>query len=336
MFQRVIPGRVLGAVAATAALLAAPAAVPAAAGADPGAVPSAGCAIPAAAAGHTTQTYAGAGRTGFYLRDVPAAPGPYPLVVDLHGYLEPAEIQTRSSGVGEYGLQRGYATVTPQIDEPGPPRWNFQPGGADIDWLTGVLDDAEAALCVDTRRVYVTGLSMGAFTSSALACRLSGRIAAVAPVAGLQDFEWCDTTRPVPVIAFHGTDDPIVAYGGGAGPNARLLPRTDGTGSANQQNLDRGPNGPAPRSIPDNAAAWAARNGCAAGPAVEQVAPDVVRYRYSCPADGSVEFWSITGGGHVWPGSKVPFPEPFVGKDTPSIAATPIIWDFFQAHPLPA
>lgn len=300
--------------------------------------PSPGCAAIPVAPGTTVEQFTAAGRSGTYIRDVPGgASGPHPVVLDLHGYLEPAWIAHASSGFGAYGATHGFVTVTPQLDEPGPPRWNFQPGSADIDWLARLIDHVGSTLCADTRRLFVTGLSMGAFTTSALACRLSDRIAAIAPVAGVQDFPWCTTSRPVPVIAFHGTADPIVAYTGGTGPHARLLPSPDGTGSSVGTQRD-GPavNGPGPASVPESVAGWARRNGCGTAPDRRQTAPDVYRESYSCPADGTVELYSIQGGGHVWPGNTtVPFPEPFVGSNTTSINATQLIWDFFEAHPLP-
>ncbi|MFI5718702.1 alpha/beta hydrolase family esterase [Nocardia sp. NPDC051750] len=302
------------------------------------ATPSSGCAATPAAPGSTIEQFAAAGRSGTYIRDVPRdAPGPRPVVLDLHGYMEPAAIAHASSGFGDYGASHGFITVTPQIEEPGLPRWNFQPGSTDIDWIAQLIDHVESTLCVDTRRVFVTGLSMGAFTTSSLGCQLSDRIAAIAPVAGVQDFAWCTTSRPVPVIAFHGTADPIIAYTGGAGPNARLLPAPDGTGSSvGTQREGPAVNGPGPASVPDSMAGWARRNGCETTPARQPVAPDVYRESYPCPADADVELYSIQGGGHVWPGNtSVPFPEIFVGSNTTSINATQLIWDFFEAHPLP-
>ncbi|WP_280421790.1 alpha/beta hydrolase family esterase [Nocardia carnea] len=306
---------------------------------DVSAVPSPGCtSAPAAAApGRTLQHFATDVRAGTYIRDIPAAPGPRPVVLDLHGYLEPAVIAHASSGFGDYGAARGFVTVTPQLAQSGPPRWNFEPHSADMDWLAGLIDHIGATLCVDTRRIFVSGLSMGAFTTSSLACHLSDRIAAIAPVAGVQDFAWCKTSRPIPVIAFHGTTDPIVAYTGGPGPNARLLPSPDGTGSSVGTER-KGPtvNGPGPASVPESVAGWARRNGCDTAPAREQITPDVYRESYPCPAGADVELYSIQGGGHVWPGNTtVPFPEVFVGSNTTSIDATQLIWDFFRAHPLP-
>jgi polyhydroxybutyrate depolymerase len=50
-----------------------------------------------------------------------------------------------------------------------------------------------------------------------LSCTLSDRIAAVGMVsAGLDpQWGWCLDHRPVPVIAFHGTADPVFPYNGG-------------------------------------------------------------------------------------------------------------------------
>ena len=80
-------------------------------------------------------------------------------------------------------------------------RWQPWLGGDDVAWFTALLDELAATLCIDTERIYVAGFSNGAMMASVLACELSERIAAIAPVAGLRDPEGCATTRPVPVIA---------------------------------------------------------------------------------------------------------------------------------------
>jgi polyhydroxybutyrate depolymerase len=188
---------------------------------------------------------------------------------------------------------------------------------------------------VDTRRIYATGLSMGGFTTSSLGCQLADRIATIAPVAGLADFTWCTPARPMPVIALHGTADPIVAYEGGTGPNARLLPSPDGSGSADPAHRRPNVGGPGPHSVPENATAWARRNGCASEPVEQQVTGDVILSAYPCPAGAEVQLWSVIGGGHLWFGTHSEiFPVPLVGADTQSISATTLIWDFFRAHAL--
>lgn len=300
--------------------------------------PSPGCSA-SPPTGTSIESFAAAGKSGTYILDVPAATAPLPLVVDLHGYLEPAALEYAGTGLGSFGTANGFATVTTQLDEPGVPRWDFGEHSADIAYLSDLLTHVEANRCVDERRVYVTGLSMGAFTTSSLACQLADRIAAVAPVAGLQDFAWCDPVRAVPMVAFHGTEDPIVAYTGGVGPNAKYLPSADGTGSAAQRGDTRpsGVDGPGPVSIPEQAAAWARREGCGTQPQQQQVAPDVVRYTYPCPEQTAVQLYAVVGGGHTWPGTaSVISPEPLVGRTTTAISANRIIWDFFRDHPLPA
>ncbi|MBF4998299.1 hypothetical protein IRT45_14175 [Nocardia sp. BSTN01] len=89
------------------------------------------------------------------------------------------------------------------------------------------------------------------------------------------------------------------------------------------------------QSVPDQAAAWAARNGCGSTPAVERVAADVTRTVYPCAAGGSTELYTVEGGGHNWPGGDAStVQELIVGHQTRSISATQIIWDFFRSHPL--
>jgi hypothetical protein len=53
--------------------------------------------------------------------------------------------------------------------------------------------------------------------SFVLSCKLSDRIAAVGAVAAADvlPWSWCTDSRPVPMIAFHGTADEIIPYGGG-------------------------------------------------------------------------------------------------------------------------
>lgn len=330
--------RVLGAVASTVAIAATGTTIDAVAHGQPSdPVATAGCEAPTPPPGESTLDFAAAGKAGTYIRDIPpGAELPLALVLNLHGYLEPAAIARYGSGLAADGQRHGYLTVTPQLIEPGFPRWDFGEGSTDVEYLSELITHLESTLCVDPRRIHIAGLSMGAFTASSLACQLADRVAAIAAVAGLQDFTWCRLARPVPVIAFHGTADPIVAYTGGLGPHARLLPSSDGSGSAGQPRQDTPTtNGPGPHSIADNATAWARRNGCASEPTQQHLAVDVIVSSYQCPANGSVRLYTIVGGGHIWPGStSLLYPPALVGANTNSLDTNQLIWDFFQAHPL--
>ena len=221
---------------------------------------------------------------GTYILHVPptaSAGRPLPLVLDLHGYSEPATIHVRQSGLAAYGDTIGFVTAIPQITRP-VPRWDAVVASPDVRYIDQLLDELEATVCVDTNRVYVAGLSNGAFMTSILACDLSDRVAAVAPVAGIQAPGDCQPARPVPVIAFHGTADTFVPYTGGLGSSVAALPNADGTGTLGSGPPSSDPVSTGP-SVPERAATWAGRNGCAADPTETPVTDDVTLVQFACP-----------------------------------------------------
>jgi predicted peptidase len=83
------------------------------------------------------------------------------------------------------------------------------------DLLLGLLDEIERNYAVDTRRVYLTGLSMGGFGTWSLGLSHPEKFAAIAPICGggnlitplLADKSQLST---LPVWAFHGAKDPVV------------------------------------------------------------------------------------------------------------------------------
>ena len=301
------------------------------------AVASAGCkATTPIPPGEEQVTITSSGRDRMFIRHVPptsVATEPIPLIVDLHGYSEGAAIHTKFSGLGAYGDTHGFMTLTPQ-GEGDPTRWITSVASDDMTFMRDLLDEAERTLCVDRARVFVAGLSNGAFMTSAVACALADRVAAVAPVAGIRDIDGCAPSRPVPVVAFHGTADQFVSYDGGLGAGAANLPAPDGSGRklGDEPGFKDAPKG---KSIPEITAAWAKRNKCAGAPTQTKPAVDTTLFRYRCPANADVELYRITDGGHSWPGSSFSAAvEGVIGRTTMLISANDIIWTFFQAHPL--
>lgn len=284
--------------------------------------------------GQTEERMFSGGVERTYIRNVPDAEGPMPLVVDFHGYSEGAAIHVAMSELPAYGDEQGFATLVPQ-GSGDPVRWDVALDSPDLAFAGDLLDEAERTLCIDLARVYVTGLSNGAFMTSSVACRYADRVAAVAPVAGVQDPEGCDPDRPVPVLAIHGTDDEFVAYDGGLGERALDLPAPDGSGRTLRETGASGrPEGP---SVPEIVEAWAARNGCEGEPVTTSVTEDVDRLAHDCPDGAAVELYRIDGGGHAWPGSALSAAvEQVVGFTTMTISANEVMWAFFQEHPLPA
>jgi polyhydroxybutyrate depolymerase len=241
------------------------------------------------------------------------APGsPAPLVLDIHGLTSNAAEQEALSKMNAKSDAKGFLAIYPEgLDS----SWN---AGAccgrsasdavdDVGFLTALLDRAEAELCVDRRRVFATGMSNGAFLSHRLACELSSRIAAVAPVAGVNGMPTCKPSRPVPVFHTHGTLDGLVPYLGS--PALGFI-------SVN-------------RSFEE----WAARNGCTGDP-VETFQKDEASCQTyaTCTGGAEVTLCTVRGGGHTWPGG---MPVPALGFTSNAISATDRMWDFFVKHPMP-
>jgi polyhydroxybutyrate depolymerase len=283
-----------------------------------------------------TTTSGGAER--WYYRHVPPdydGAAPTPVVLDLHGYSEGAQVHLMMSNLGSYGDEQGFITITPQGTAEPIPRWDVGFDSKDYAFIGDLLDEVNETLCVDERRVFVTGLSNGAFMTSALVCKYGDRLAAAAPVAGIRAIDDCNPGRPIPVAAFHGTADEFVSYNGGFGSGAARLPAPDGSNRtmAETSPQSRPPDGP---SVPETAAAWAKRNGCQPKPIVEDVTSDVKLTRFSCPEGADVYLYTVEGGGHSWPGSAFSKQvASVVGPTTDTISANEVMWTFFSAHPLP-
>lgn len=262
---------------------------------------------------------------------------PLPLVIDFHGLSEGAEVHSKMSELSPFSQDHGFVLVTPNGTGT-PTKWAITPdatGNADLVFTTDMLDQLESSLCVDTSRVYATGLSNGAFISSAVACTLSDRIAAVAPVSGLLHPKPCDTTRPVPVLTFHGTDDPILLFNGGVGDRlGQIMAEGAGVNPTDSALPAADLEGP---GYPQAVKEWAAQNGCKDTFTDTALTDTVTTRTYDCPADGAVEFQIIKGGGHSWPHSEFSKAvAKMVGPTDFSINANELIWAFFQRFQLPA
>jgi polyhydroxybutyrate depolymerase len=91
----------------------------------------------------------------------------------------------------------------------------------DEGFLRAVVAKTRADGCIDPKRVYATGLSNGGAMSHLLACRAADVFAATAPVSMGNGTVPCAPARPVSVIMFRGTADPLVPYAGGFIPGAQ-------------------------------------------------------------------------------------------------------------------
>jgi polyhydroxybutyrate depolymerase len=238
------------------------------------------------------------------LRAPTTAPIPRPLVLAFHGYGGGMWDLGYMGGLSDLAETEGFVVAYPQGIGEGP-TWDLQ-GGSDIPFALALIDELVASQCVDPARVFATGFSMGGGMTNLLACRTSDRIAAIAPVAANHGSTWgdpCVPSRPVPILAFHGTLDEALPYEGGDSP----FPDRPVT------------------PVEDWMAEWAATNGCSGEPAVASVAEDVDSLTWQgCAAPTTL--YRVIGGGHTWPGG---LNDPGFGYSTDSVSASQLLWDLF-------
>ncbi len=272
---------------------------------------------------HADGSIVSGGERRSYLLHVPASydpATPVPLVISIHGFAEWPAHQMRTSRWNDLADQHGFIVVYP-AGTGFPRRWRAGGGMSanatpDVTFVADLIDALAARYNIDRTRIYANGLSNGGGMSYLLACQLADQIAAIGGVSGayLVPLSTCQPSRPVPLIAFHGTADRIVPYAGG--PSASFdLPFPD---------------------VPAWIAAYAKRNGCDAFPAPLPASGEVTGIQYaSCRAGADVVFYTIEGGGHAWPGGE-PLPRFIVGHTSQDIDATAVMWEFFSRHALPA
>jgi polyhydroxybutyrate depolymerase len=251
---------------------------------------------------------------------------PVALVLNLHGSGSTAAMQEAFTGMDATADTDGFVVAYPQGAIAGSTGfdWNVpgQPlvGGLpvpkgspdDVAFVAQTITYLSQRYCVDPSRVFVTGFSGGARLASQLSCTLSARIAAIAPVSGLRGPTPCPTTRPVPVISFHGTADPVDPYNG------------------NGQRYWT-------YSVSEAAQRWAAQDGCSTTPSTTTPTAGVQVTTYArCAAGANVELYTISGAGHTWPGSPTLSRRAvrLLGPQSSRVEANALIWSFFAQHAL--
>jgi polyhydroxybutyrate depolymerase len=222
-----------------------------------------------------------------------------PLVFDLHGSGGNAESQARTSGLEALAATQNFLVATLE-GEGG--QWNVprETGKSDdAAYVSAVIAHVRARVCVDLTRVYATGFSGGARMTSLLGCALGWRLAAIAPVAGLRMPTGPCSTRPMPVLTFHGLADATNPYEGHVPGRAAWV-----------------------ESVPEALAGWAKHNGCAEKVVTEDPPGPLSTMRYEgCRNGAEVRLIRIDDLGHRWARTEV---------DT-----TGVMWEFFKQHKLP-
>ncbi|WP_287130933.1 PHB depolymerase family esterase [Candidatus Cyanaurora vandensis] len=243
---------------------------------------------------------------------------PVPLVLTLHGRSGNGDIVARYTGMSAKSDQEGFIVAYPNALG-SPSAWNsgYNTGrnnGDDVAFLRTLIDRLQKDFNIDTQRIYVTGHSSGAMMSYRLGAELSDRIAAIAPVAGSigaklpggQTVTIPDPKSPVSVVAVHGQQDPTVPYNGSQGRRENFLP------------------------VAQSVNFWVKENGCNPTPQRTNLNGNkVIQETYGgCQGNTNVSLYTVVNGNHSWPGAQTKR-----GKENADLAATDVIWDFFERHP---
>jgi predicted peptidase len=135
----------------------------------------------------------------------------WPLILFLHGAGERGKNLTIVAKHGPPKIDTSatnfpFIVVSPQC--PAGEKWSNE-------IMLALLDEIEAKYPVDTKRIYLTGLSMGGFGTWSLGLSHPEKFAAIAPICGGGDFitaflaDKAQLTT-LPIWAFHGAKDPVV------------------------------------------------------------------------------------------------------------------------------
>jgi polyhydroxybutyrate depolymerase len=142
---------------------------------------------------------------------------PMPLMMNFHPMTGSASAQRSVSGYAELGDTEGF--VSAFLNGIGG-QWDLgalsRPGNDENDRMFAVaaLDMISRAGCIDMKRVYASGYSMGGGMTHYLGCREGAKFAAIAPSAFdlIEQNQPCEPGRPLTVIMFRGREDGVVPW----------------------------------------------------------------------------------------------------------------------------
>lgn len=221
--------------------------------------------------------------------------GELPVVLLFHGMNGSAAGVERKSGFVDVARENGFLLVVPEGS--GYPRSWYASNRVpfvvdDVVFVRSVLDQISEDFCIDESRVYAAGMSNGAFMASMLGCKMSDRIAAIAPVAGVS-FPKTECGDSVPVLAIHGTNDGTVPF-----EHGRMFGMFSYDGAR------------------AGIAGWAGHNGCRFASDAWREGGGWTLERFGGCTDGAeTALLVVDGGGHSWPKGSADY-----------------VWAFFSRH----
>ncbi len=179
----------------------------------------------------------------------------------------------------------------------------------DVGFISTLIDSLQENYSIDSDRIYATAISNGGYMAYRLACELSDKIAAIAPVSASMNLPTCTPERAVPIIHFQSyLDDNIPYLGGyGNGPSDHYNPPLDSIFNV-----------------------WGNLNNCTT---IQDTLTDNDEYTLVQWSDGDcnaeINYYITQDGGHSWHGGNATV----IGDDVSTyISANDLMWAFFQEH----
>ncbi len=246
-----------------------------------------------------------------------------PLILAFHGGMGTAETMAENYGLKQKSDKEGFVVAFPNGASRLPSgkiaTWNagnccgyaVESNSDDVGFVKAVIEDIKKK--VNIGKIFATGMSNGGMLSHRLACEMPDTFTAIAAVAGTNNYDGCNSSKPISVMHIHGLKDDHALFYGGCGPACIVGSETEFV------------------SVPDTISKWVDRNNCDKNPQSVIVNENTYYDLYSkCDGGVQVKVYVVKDGGHSWPGTKKA-PNP-LEKSAPSqtISATDEIWDFFK------
>lgn len=182
---------------------------------------AAACPTTALAAGDSTRTIKSGGKDRTYILHVPTGytgSKAVPLLVDFHPHGSTGPDWRKNTPYLKLADADGVISAFPTSTGD----WNVGPccadGVDDVGFAKDMVKEIKGLACIDGKRVYAAGFSMGGGMTNYVACHAADVFAAFAPAAFALLKEVvtdCKPGRPITVVAHQGTADPYVPYAGG-------------------------------------------------------------------------------------------------------------------------
>lgn len=258
------------------------------------------------------------GHTGTAANALGSGRNPSPLSAWLHVAARETVLVAALQGVKGPDDRSGWNDCRADADN--------NPDTDDVAFAAAVVKRLVDAGRADAHRIYVMGMSNGAFMTLRLALEMQPQPAAVAAAAGTMATvsECTETPRQVSVLLIHGTADPLVLYEGGQ------------VGLGNQRDRGGGESVAATRDF------WLRANGLQDAKPIGFSFPrtggarddtSASKQTWGKDAGPQVEVLTIDKGGHVEPSRKYQIPLLYrllVGAQNHDLEAAEEAWSFFR------